>query len=88
MERRMAAGQITVADDPVDADVIIGGRWPARVPGSQRYCCRDCGGYVSLSPLSGQKVFARFSGMTILCFPCAKKRMNDEEQASTLPPAA
>jgi hypothetical protein len=70
------AACVQVTDDRPDA--IIGGDWPAVIPGARRESCRDCGAYVALSPQSGAMAAAKYPDVPVLCFDCAKGRAAKE----------
>jgi hypothetical protein len=55
-------------------DAIVGGFWPAVIPGSRRISCLDCGKHVALCPDSGGAIAALWPDVPIVCIDCVRER--------------
>lgn len=72
------AGLVQLTDQR--PDIIIGGHWPAKIPGARRVSCADCRAFVALSPASGAPMAARFPDVPVVCLACGQKRAKAAKQ--------
>lgn len=83
-QAKMAAledeGLVTIGGDEAQKpDLIVGGHWPARIPGAYRISCADCNAFVALSPDSGGAMKALWPDVPVVCINCARPRAEAAE---------
>lgn len=78
IEKAIADGRLEIAGAGQTTDLFVGGSWPTDLAGSQRVRCVQCGTYVAVAP-SGQEFLRRYPAVPIHCYPCAMKKIQEQD---------